>query len=368
MPFYRIMKNIVSQNTDQDSIEMSEEFFEHFSITCDPKQTPIRIDKFLIDRVERISRNKLQEAIKAGNILVDGKTVKSNHKVKPGNVISMVLPTPPADDFEIVPEYIPLDIVFEDEEVLVINKPVGLVVHPGVGNKSGTLVNGLTYYFQSKKMPLKEGNNFDRAGLVHRIDKDTSGLILIAKTDFAMAHLSKQFFDHSIERTYQAIVWGQPDESEGTVDMNIGRNPSDRLQNIVFPDGDEGKNAVTHFKLIRGLYYVSLVECKLETGRTHQIRVHMKHLGHTLFGDKRYGGDKILKGTIFGNYRQFVEKCLEICPRQALHAKTIGFMHPTKNVWMQFTSELPQDMSDCLAAWEKYVSERKTKLSKNDVE
>ncbi len=360
------MKKIDPQILDQEPIETSEEFFEHFSITCDPKQTPIRLDKFLMDRVERISRNKLQDAIKSGNILVDGKAVKSNYKVKPGVTISLVLPTPPAEDFEIVPEYIPLDIVYEDDEVMVVNKPVGLVVHPGVGNKSGTLVNGLTYYFQNKKMPLKEGNNFDRAGLVHRIDKDTSGLILIAKTDYAMTNLSKQFFDHTIERTYQAIVWGQPDPPEGTIDMNIGRNPNDRLQNIVFAGSDEGKNAVTHYKLIRGYYYVSLVECKLETGRTHQIRVHMKHLGHTLFSDSRYGGDKILKGTIFGAYRQFVENCFQICNRQALHAKTIGFMHPVKNIFMQFTSELPDDMKNCLAEWEQYVSERKTKLSKHD--
>lgn len=350
-------------NEELENDAQQEEYFEHFSIVCDKRQTPIRIDKFLMDRVEKFSRNKIQDSIKAGNILVDGNQIKSNFKVKPGICISLVLPNPPDDEFEIIPEDIPLDIVYEDDELMVINKPVGMVVHPGVGNRTGTLVNGLSYYFQHNNLPTKDGNTRERAGLVHRIDKDTSGLLLIAKTDYTMTHLSKQFFDHSIERTYQAIVWGQPEPPVGKIDINIGRNPNDRMQNTVFPDGDDGKNAITHYRLIEGYYYVSLVECKLETGRTHQIRVHLKHLGHTLFNDAKYGGDKILKGTIFGAYRKFVENCLEACPRQALHAKTIGFLHPTKNVWMQFDSELPSDMKDCLGKWIKYVSERKTKLN-----
>lgn len=357
------MKKSDPNRVVDDLVEMPDEFYEHFSIVCDSKQTPIRIDKFLMDRVERVSRNKLQEAIRAGNILVDGKMVKANCKVKPGNNITLVLPTPPDDEYEVKPEYIPLDIVYEDEDVMVINKPVGLVVHPGVGNKSGTLVNGLTYYFQNKGLPLKEGNTPDRAGLVHRIDKDTSGLMLVAKNDYAMAHLSKQFFEHTIDRTYQAIVWGQPDPEAGTINNYIGRSLNDRLLVAVFPDGDHGKQAITHYKTVRGLYYVSLVECNLETGRTHQIRVHMKHIGHTLFNDYKYGGSHILKGTIYGQYRQFVEKCFALCPRQALHAKTIGFMHPTKNVRMQFDSALPDDMALCLEQWENYVTDRKSKLT-----
>ena len=343
--------------------EISEEFFEHFTITCDPKQTPIRIDKFLIDRVERISRNKLQEAIRAGSIQVDNKTVKSNFKVKPGNVITLILPDPPRSDDAVVPQNIPLDIVYEDEDVIVLNKAAGMVVHPGIGNHNNTLVNALAYYLQNPNLPVKEGNNNDRAGLVHRIDKDTSGLMLVAKTDYAMAHLSKQFFDHTIERRYQALVWGEPKESEGTIDVNVGRNPNDHMDITAFPDGSSGKNAITHYKVLESYYYVSLVECKLETGRTHQIRVHMRYIGNTLFSDKRYGGDKILKGTLFSKYKFFVEKCFLALPRQGLHAKTLGFMHPTKEEWMQFDSELPEDMKSCISLWKEYVSERKTALN-----
>lgn len=343
--------------------EVSEEFFEHFTITCDPKQSPIRIDKFLFDRVERISRNKLQEAIKAGSILVNDKTVKSNFKVKPGNVISLVLPNPPRTDEGVTPENIPLDIVYEDEDVIVLNKPAGLVVHPGIGNYSGTLVNALAYYLQNPNLPVKDGNNNDRAGLVHRIDKDTSGLMLVAKTDYAMAHLSKQFYDHTIERRYHAIVWGEPKTPKGTINVNVGRNPNDHMDITAFPDGSSGKNAITHYEVKESYYYVSLVECKLETGRTHQIRIHMKYIGNTLFSDKRYGGDKVLKGTMFSKYKFFVEKCFQALPRQGLHAKTIGFMHPTKEVWMEFDSELPEDMKSCLALWNNYLTQRKDKMN-----
>ena len=348
---------------DPIDAEVKEEFFEHFTITCDPKQSPIRIDKFLFDRVERISRNKLQEAIKAGSILVNNKTVKSNFKVKPGNVISLVLPDPPRLDEAVTPENIPLDIVYEDEDIIVLNKPAGLVVHPGIGNHSGTLVNALAYYLQNSNLPVKEGNNNDRAGLVHRIDKDTSGLMLVAKTDYAMAHLSKQFYDHTIERRYHAICWGEPKQPAGTINVNVGRNPNDHMDITAFPDGSSGKHAITHYKVIESYYYVSLVECKLETGRTHQIRIHMKYIGNTLFSDKRYGGDKVLKGTMFSKYKFFVEKCFQALPRQGLHAKTIGFMHPTKEEWMEFDSELPEDMRTCLTLWNDYLSVRKDKMS-----
>lgn len=336
--------------------EVSDELYEHHRIITDPGQSPIRIDKFLMDRIESVSRNKIQNAIKAGAVIVDGKEVKSNYKVRPKQTISILLDKPPVE-YEVLPEDIPLQIHYEDDDLMVIYKEPGLVVHPGVGNKNGTLVNALAYHFQ-KNLPVMEGNLPDRPGLVHRIDKNTSGLLVVAKTDLAMSGLAKQFFDHSIERTYQAIVWGSPEEREGTIEGNIGRHPKERKQMHVFEDGEEGKPAITHYKVLDDLYYVSLIECKLETGRTHQIRVHMKYLGHPLFNDERYGGDRVVKGTVFSKYKQFVINCFEICPRHALHAKSLGFIHPRTKKHMHFETELPSDMADVLEKWRGYVASR----------
>lgn len=349
-------------------LEPSDELFEHQRIVTDPKQTPIRIDKFLMDRLLKVSRNRVQNAIKVGCILVNDKPIKSNYKVRPADEISVVLPTNPDDQFQLLPEDIPLDVVFEDDHVMVIHKPPGLVVHPGVGNSSGTLVNALLYYYQQKNLPLLPGNKEDRPGLVHRIDKDTSGLILIAKNDYAMTHLAKQFFDHSIDREYVALVWGDVKEDKGTIDANIGRHERDRIIQSVFPDGDLGKTAITHYEVIERLYYVTLVKCKLETGRTHQIRVHMKHIGHTLFNDERYGGDKILKGTVYSKYKSFVENCFSLMPRQALHARSLGFIHPVSGEYMHFESELPTDFQSMLEKWRGYISSRKSDVmqSMND--
>jgi len=343
-------------------LEQSDELYEHQRIICDPKQTPIRIDKFLMDRLEKVSRNRVQNAIKAECILVNDKPVKANYKVRPSDTITLVLPSNPEDESELMPEDIPLDIFYEDEHLMVINKPPGLVVHPGVGNPSGTLVNGLLYYFQQKQLPLLKGNKQDRPGLVHRIDKDTSGLILIAKNEFAMTHLAKQFFDHSIDREYVALVWGDVKEEKGTITGNIGRHEKDRMLMAVFHEGDQGKVAVTHFDVLEKLYYVTLIKCKLETGRTHQIRVHLKHIGHTLFNDDRYGGDRILKGTIFNKYKQFVDNCFDLMPRQALHARSLGFIHPVTEKRMNFEIDLPEDFQKVLHKWRGYVASRKEVL------
>lgn len=351
-------------NEIQNDIETSDELFEHQRIIADPKQSPIRIDKFLMDRLLRVSRNRVQNAIKIGSILVNDKEVKSNYKIRPADIITVVLPTNPNDEHTLLPENIPLDVVYEDADLMIINKPAGLVVHPGVGNYSGTLVNALLYYMQSNSdLPLLEGNRDDRPGLVHRIDKDTSGLILIAKTDFAMTHLAKQFFDHTIDREYVAMVWGNIEQDSGTITGNIGRNEKDRLIMSVFPDGDQGKHAVTHYEVLERLYYVTLVKCKLETGRTHQIRVHLKYLGHTLFNDERYGGDRALKGTIYTKYKQFVENCFKMLPRQALHARSLGFVHPSTGERMYFESDLPEDFTSCLDKWRGYIQTRKESLS-----
>ncbi len=344
-------------------LEQSDELYEHQRIICDKNQSSIRIDKFLIDKLNNVSRSRIQNAIAIGCILVNDNPVKSNYKIRPGDTISLVLPSNPNDSEELLAEEIPLDIHFEDEHIMVINKPPGLVVHPGVGNTTGTLVNALLHHFKQVQLPVMKGNAADRPGLVHRIDKDTSGLILIAKNDYAMTHLSKQFYDHTIDREYVALVWGDVKNERGTVTGHIGRHEKDRMQMAVFPDESQGKHAVTHYEVIEKMYYVSLVKCKLETGRTHQIRVHMKHIGHTLFNDERYGGDRILKGTLYSKFKQFVDNCFQILPRQALHARSLGFIHPATGQKMFFETPLPDDFIKLLEKWRAYVASRKEVLA-----
>lgn len=339
--------------------EPSDEWYEHFSIQVDPGQSPVRIDKFVFEKMEQTSRNRIQNAIKAGAVLVNTKLVKSNYKVRPNDSIKVILPKPPIDQYEIGPEDIPLDIRYEDDDILVIYKAPGMVVHPGVGNYTGTLVNALVFYFKKTALPLLEGNRLDRPGLVHRIDKNTSGLLVIAKTDFAMTHLAGQFFDHSIEREYIAIVWGNFEEESGTIQGNIGRHPRERKKMAVFQDDEGGKHAVTHYEVIEDLYYVSLVKCKLETGRTHQIRVHMSHIGHPIFNDDRYGGDRIVKGTVFSKYKQFVGNCFDMLPRHALHARSLGFIHPVKKEFMKYEADAPEDFIATLDKWRGYLGSRK---------
>lgn len=344
-----------------DDIEVVEsdsalEQYEHFRFVADAGQGLLRIDKFLVNRMEHASRTKIQEAADAGQVLVNGVAIKSNYKVKPHDIVTIVMSFP-RRELQIVAENIPLDIVFEDDHLMVINKPAGLVVHPGHGNYSGTLVNGLAYYL--KDLPLFHMGD-PRPGLVHRIDKDTSGLLVIAKTENAKIHLARQFFKKTTTRTYQAMVWGVPSPENGTIVGNVGRSLRDRLQMTVFPEGDQGKHAVTHYSLLEDLGYVSMVECRLETGRTHQIRVHLKHIGHPLFNDERYGGDQILKGTTFTKYKQFVQNCFEVLPRQALHAKTLGFVHPETGVYMRFDSDLPADMVSAIQKWRIYTSGRQS--------
>lgn len=331
--------------------EENEELYEHHRIVADAKQSLLRLDKFLMDRLPNVSRTKVQKAIDEGFVKVNDKIIKSNYKVHPRDVITIALPEPPKDT-EVLPEDIPLDIIYEDEALLLVNKSAGMVVHPAFNNWSGTLVNALVWHFQHlPTMP----NNDGRPGLVHRIDKDTSGLLVIAKSEDAMRLLARQFFDHSIERTYLALVWGEPTEDQGTIDANLGRSPKDRRITEVFEDPEMGRRAITHWKVLKRLRYVSLIQCNLETGRTHQIRAHMKYLGHPLFNDATYGGDKILKGTQFGKYKSFVDNCFSLMPRQALHAKSLGFVHPLSKEWMQFETELPDDFSAVLEKWENYV-------------
>jgi 23S rRNA pseudouridine1911/1915/1917 synthase len=344
-------------------LEPSEELYEHQRITCDKNQSSIRIDKFLIDKLDKVSRSRIQNAIAIGCILVNEKPVKSNYKIRPGDEISLVLPSNPNESDELLPENIPLEIHYEDEHLMVINKPPGLVVHPGVGNYTGTLVNALLFHFQQHQLPVMKGNSADRPGLVHRIDKDTSGLILIAKNDYAMTHLSKQFYDHTIDREYIALVWGDVKNEKGTITGNIGRHEKDRMQMTVFQDESMGKHAVTHYEVVEKMYYVTMVKCKLETGRTHQIRVHMKHIGHTLFNDDRYGGDRILKGTLYSKYKQFVDNCFSIMPRQALHARSLGFVHPATGQKMFFETPIPDDFNKLLDKWRAYVASRKEVLA-----
>jgi 23S rRNA pseudouridine1911/1915/1917 synthase len=347
-------------------LEPSDELFEHQRIVVDPGQEATRIDKYLMDRLVRVSRNRVQNAIKIGCILVNDKVIKANYKVRPSDLISLVLPSHPEENDHVVAEDIPLDIIYEDDDLMVINKKPGMVVHPGVGNTSGTLVNALLFHMRKQALPLLPGNREDRPGLVHRIDKDTSGLILIAKNDYAMTHLAKQFFDHSIDREYVALVWGDMNGDSGTITGNIGRHERERMIFDVFPDGDQGKHAVTHWQIVERLYYVSLIKCKLETGRTHQIRVHLKHIGHTLFNDERYGGDRILKGTIFNKYKQFVDNCFDLLPRQALHARSLGFIHPTTEKYMLFEHDLPSDIQSVLEKWRTYVQSRKDIISQEE--
>ncbi len=324
---------------------------EHFTFIVEKGQQPIRIDKYLMNFIENATRSKIQTAAKNGGILVNNIAVKSNYKVRPNDHIRVLFHHPTYEQL-LQPENIPLNIVYEDDSVIVVNKPAGMVVHPGHGNYSGTLINALIYHFEH----LPKNSN-DRPGLVHRIDKDTSGLLVVAKTEHAMNHLAKQFFDKSSEREYVALVWGHIDEEQGTVEGAIGRHPKNRLQNTVFmgEDAEKGKPAVTHYKVLERLGYVTLVSCKLETGRTHQIRVHMKHIGHTLFNDERYGGNVILKGTTFSKYKQFVDNCFNVLSRQALHAKTLGFDHPETGEFMRFSADLPQDMVTCIDKWRHYA-------------
>lgn len=332
-----------------------QELYEHHRFTADPGQELMRIDKFLVDRIKDTSRNRIQAAARAGNILVNGKTVKPNHKIHPKDEISVVMPYP-VREFELIAENIPIDIVYEDDEVIVLNKTAGLVTHPGFGNFTGTLVNALLYHLN--QLPGGEAAGV-RPGLVHRLDKNTSGLMVIAKTDFSLSHLARQFFERTTERTYQAIVWGDVAEDEGTIEAFIGRSLKDRRLRDVFPHEDNNsKNAITHYKVIKRFGYVTFVECKLETGRTHQIRVHMQHIGHPLFNDTEYGGDRILRGTTFTKYKQFIKNCFEACNRHALHAKTLGFEHPVKGAFMSFDSELPTDMQVLLEKWDGYVAPR----------
>ena len=339
---------------DIESVGGTGELYEHFRVVVDKGQAMTRIDKYLFERIVNASRNRIQKAAEAGCVMANGKPVKSNYKVKPLDVITLMMDRPRYEN-EIIPEDIPLDIVYEDEALIVINKPAGLVVHPGHGNYTGTLVNAIAWH-------LKDNPNYDandpQVGLVHRIDKNTSGLLLVAKTPDAKTSLGLQFFNKTTRRRYQALVWGIVEEDSGTIVGNIARNPKDRMQMAVFSDPEIGKHAVTHYNVIERIGYVTRVECILETGRTHQIRVHMKHIGHVLFNDERYGGHEILKGTHFSKYKQFVNNCFDICPRQALHAMTLGFKHPVTGEEMDFTSPLPEDMTLLIDKWRGYISNR----------
>jgi len=355
---------IIRQTSEKEDISFSEEMdlacdsseenqlYEHFRFVADKNQSLLRIDKFLFDRLPNVSRNRIQLAADANFILVNGKAVKSSYRIKPLDTVTIMMRRP-RFEFEILPENIPLDIVYEDDCLLVVNKPAGLVVHPGHGNYQGTLLNGLAYYLKDDSLFNPEDPNL---GLVHRIDKDTSGLLVIAKRPEAKTNLSNQFFLKTTERKYIALVWGIPKNEEGRIEGNIGRDVHDRLKMAVFPDGEQGKNAVTHFRIAEKLGYVSLIECRLETGRTHQIRVHLKHIGHPVFNDERYGGNVILKGLTSSHYTQFIHHCFACCPRQALHAKTLGFRHPATGKEMFFETETPDDMRQLIEKWRKYVN------------
>ena len=330
------------------------ELYEHFRVVVDKGQSQVRVDKYLFERLVNSTRNRIQKAADAGLIMANGKPVKSSYKVKPCDVLTVMMDRPRYDN-DIIPEDIPLDIVYEDNDLMVVNKPAGLVVHPGCGNYHGTLVNAIAWHLKDNP---KYDPNDPQVGLVHRIDKDTSGLLVVAKTPDAKTHLGLQFYNKTTKRKYNALVWGVVENNEGTIEGNIGRNPKDRMQMAVLSDPAQGKHAVTHYRVLERLGYVTLVECVLETGRTHQIRVHMKHIGHTLFNDERYGGNEILKGTHFSKYKQFVNNCFETCPRQALHAMTLGFVHPRTGEEMFFTSPLPEDMTNLIDKWRNYISNR----------
>lgn len=337
---------------EQISEQGSDELYERLVLSVDKGQEPLRIDKFVLSKVVNTSRNKIQLAIDNGMILVNNKAIKSNYKVKPGDQIVFYSETHP-EHYEIIPEKLPLNIVFEDDHVLIINKPAGMVVHPGSGNFNGTLINGVAWHLREQQPDLDE-SKLPRFGMVHRIDKNTSGLIVLAKSELASVKLAKQFFDHSVKRRYIALVWGNFEETSGTITGHIGRHQRFRKLMDVYPDGDYGKEATTHFRVLEDMKYVSLVECVLETGRTHQIRVHMQHTGHSLFNDEVYGGDRIVKGTVFTKYKQFVENCFNICKRQALHAQTLGFIHPSTGQEMIFESELAEDMKAVIEKWRGY--------------
>lgn len=346
------------ENLPEEQANGSDELYERFAFTVDKGQEPLRIDKFLMNRIDGATRNKLQQAVNVGLVLVNGKEVKQNYKVKPQDQIIIYSDLSP-ESTDVVPEELPLNIHFEDEDILVINKPAGMVVHPGSGNYSGTLLNGVAWYLKRQNPQLDE-SALPRFGLVHRIDKNTSGLLVLAKKEHAMRHLAKQFYDHTVKRRYQALVWGDMADDAGTIVAHVGRHQRYRKLFEAYPEGDHGKDAITHYRVLERFNYVTLVECILETGRTHQIRVHMKHVGHPLFSDDFYGGDKIVKGTVFARYKQFVENCFALCPRQALHAKTLGFVHPTTGADMQFETELPQDMAELINKWRDYTKTLKS--------
>jgi 23S rRNA pseudouridine1911/1915/1917 synthase len=342
----------------EEELADQQELFEHYRFQADPGQSLLRIDKFLSDRLENSSRTRIQNAANAGNILVNNNTVKPNYKIKPGDIVQVVLPTPPRE-IELIPENIPLNIVYEDDDVLVVNKEPGMVVHPAYGNYTGTLVNALMWHFRD--LPLFNTGE-SRPGLVHRLDKNTSGILVIAKNEYALNKLSKQFYDRTTDRRYNALIWGIPDPMEGTITGNVGRSIKDRKIMQVFKDDTEGKNAITHYKVLEDLGYISLIECKLETGRTHQIRVHFSHIKHPLFNDEEYGGNQILKGTTFTKYQQFIKNCFKILPRQALHAKSLAFNHPVTGKRLSFDSNLPDDMVQVIEKWRKYISGRESIL------
>lgn len=342
------------EDNNPDIQDSSDELYERFTITIDKGQEPLRIDKFLTNRIEGATRNKLQQAMNLGMVLVNGIAVKPNYKVKPSDSIIVYSDMSP-DETDVVPEKMDLDIVYEDADLMIINKPAGMVVHPGSGNYSGTLLNGVSYYLQQQNPSISE-EVLPRFGLVHRIDKNTSGLLVLAKTDKAMRQLARQFFDHTVRRQYVALVWGDMENDSGTIIAHVGRHLRFRKLFEAYPEGDHGKDAVTHYTVLERFGYVTLVQCVLETGRTHQIRVHMKHIGHPLFNDDFYGGDKIVKGTIYTKYKQFVDNCFQICKRQALHAKTLGFIHPTTGEEMFFDAPLPEDMEQVIEKWRKYAS------------
>lgn len=338
---------------DTGSDELSEELYERMSLTVDKGQEPLRIDKFLTARLEGVSRNKIQQAITGGRVSVNGKAVTSNYKIKPGDELVLYSDRESHGE-EIVPQPIPLHIVYEDADILIINKPVGLVVHPGSGNKDGTLINGVAWHLMQGRPDLTEAS-LPRFGLVHRIDKNTSGLMVLAKTEKAVSSLAREFYDHSIHRQYIALAWGDLQQDAGTIRAHVGRHLRFRKMFDAYPEGDHGKEAVTHYKVLERFGYVTLLQCELETGRTHQIRVHLKHIGHPLFNDELYGGDNIVKGTVFTKYKQFVDNCFALCPRHALHAKTIGFIHPGTRKPVRFDSEIPTDMAMVIEKWRNYT-------------
>jgi 23S rRNA pseudouridine1911/1915/1917 synthase len=356
-PYFCKNFNYMAEFEDQDELlsneETSDELYERFTIKVDKGQEPLRIDKFLTARIENATRNKVQKSIDSGLVLVNNKQVSSNYKIKATDEI-IVYSNKEVHGEEIIPENIPLNIFYEDDDIMIINKPAGLVVHPGSGNYNGTLINGVAYYLQQKNKDITE-ETLPRFGLVHRIDKNTSGLMVLAKTEKAVSSLAKQFFDHTVKRHYIALVWGDVEEDEGTIVAHVGRHKRFRKLFDAYPEGDYGKDAITHYKVLERFNYVTLVQCSLETGRTHQIRVHMQHIGHPLFNDDFYGGDRIVKGTVFTKYKQFVDNCFEICPRHALHAKTLGFIHPTSKEEVFFNSDLADDMQAVIEKWRRYV-------------